>query len=103
MTFTVGATATRARRRALEPRVQRVQGAANPAAKSLTLDNTGNGTLDWTVAGDASWLTVTPGAGTDAGTVGVSGGRRRAGARHAHRERHRVLERRCSSHVPGAR
>jgi PKD repeat protein/glucose/arabinose dehydrogenase len=39
-------------------------GAANPAAKTLSVTNTGGGTLNFTASDDAPWLTVTPGTGT---------------------------------------
>ena len=45
------------------------QGGAAPAAKTLTVANTGGGTLSWTASDDASWLTVTPSSGTDAATL----------------------------------
>ncbi len=47
-------------------------GGAAPAAKTLAVANTGGGTLSWTAAADASWLTVTPSSGTDAGTLTVT-------------------------------
>ncbi len=40
------------------------QGGANPAAKTLSVANTGGGTLSFTDSDDASWLTVTPASGT---------------------------------------
>jgi glucose/arabinose dehydrogenase len=39
-------------------------GGANPAAKTLTVSNTGGGTLSFSATDDAPWLTVTPGTGT---------------------------------------
>ena len=39
-------------------------GAANPAARTVAVANTGGGTLSFTASDDASWLTVTPGTGT---------------------------------------
>jgi PKD repeat protein/glucose/arabinose dehydrogenase len=39
-------------------------GAANPAARTVSVANTGGGTLNFTASDDASWLTVTPGTGT---------------------------------------
>jgi hypothetical protein len=45
------------------------QGGAAPAAKTLSVMNTGGGTLSWTASDDASWLTVTPSSGTDAATL----------------------------------
>ncbi len=40
------------------------QGGANPAAKTLSVANTGGGTLSFTDSDDAAWLTVTPASGT---------------------------------------
>ncbi|HEY6886160.1 MAG TPA: choice-of-anchor D domain-containing protein, partial [Solirubrobacter sp.] len=40
------------------------QGSANPASKTVTVTNTGGGTLSFTASSDAAWLTVTPGSGT---------------------------------------
>jgi hypothetical protein len=52
-------------------------GAPNPAAKTVSVANTGGGTLNFTASDDASWLTVTPGSGTAprdlSVTVDVSG------------------------------
>jgi glucose/arabinose dehydrogenase len=39
-------------------------GAANPAARTLSVSNTGGGTLNFTTSDDAPWLSVTPGSGT---------------------------------------
>jgi hypothetical protein len=44
-------------------------GGASPAAKTLSVSNTGGGTLSWTASDDASWLTVSPTSGTNAGTI----------------------------------
>jgi Viral BACON domain len=41
-----------------------VQGGANPASTSVTVSNTGGGTLTFTVASDSPWLTVSPANGT---------------------------------------
>ena len=40
------------------------QGGANPAAKTLTVTNAGGGTLSFTAADDAPWLSVSPGSGS---------------------------------------
>jgi hypothetical protein len=48
------------------------QGGANPAAQTLSIANTGGGTLSWTASEDSSWLTLSPASGTGAGTVTVS-------------------------------
>jgi len=41
-----------------------IQGASNPANQTLSLTNTGGGTLSWSVSDNASWLTVSPTSGT---------------------------------------
>jgi hypothetical protein len=48
------------------------QGGANPSNQSLSISNTGSGTLNWTVSDNVSWLTMSPGSGTGNGTVTVS-------------------------------
>lgn len=45
-----------------------VQG-ASPAPKSLTISNTGGGTLTWTASENAPWLTLSRASGTGNGTV----------------------------------
>jgi hypothetical protein len=47
-------------------------GGPNPAAKTLAVANTGGGTLNWTASESASWLSVSPGSGTNAGTITVT-------------------------------
>ncbi len=49
-----------------------VAGGPSPAAKTLAISNTGGGSLDWTASESASWLAVSPGSGTNAGTVTVT-------------------------------
>lgn len=53
-----------------------VEGGANPANQSLTIKNTGKGTLNWQISKGSTWLTVSPTSGaTDAGnsdTITVS-------------------------------
>lgn len=39
-------------------------GGTNPAGKTVTITNTGGGTLTWTISDDAPWLSVTPTSGT---------------------------------------
>jgi glucose/arabinose dehydrogenase len=39
-------------------------GQGNPASKTVSVANTGGGTLNFTAADDAAWLSVTPGSGT---------------------------------------
>lgn len=40
------------------------QGGANPTTQTLSISNTGDGTLSWTAADNASWLTLSPVSGT---------------------------------------
>jgi hypothetical protein len=47
-------------------------GGSSPAAKTLTVSNTGGGSMDWTASDDASWMTVSPASGTNGGTVTVT-------------------------------
>jgi hypothetical protein len=47
-------------------------GGANPATQSFTISNTGTGTLSWAVGDTATWLTLSPTLGTNAGTVSAS-------------------------------
>ena len=49
-----------------------VQGGANPASTSVTVSNTGGGTLTFTAATDSPWLTVTPANGTAPQTLQIS-------------------------------
>jgi hypothetical protein len=48
------------------------QGGASPAAKTLTVSNTGGGTLSWTASDDVLWLSVSPASGTNNGTITVT-------------------------------
>ena len=45
------------------------QGGANPSTQSLSITNTGDGTLNWTAADNTSWLTLSPASGTGDGAV----------------------------------
>ena len=45
------------------------QGGANPANQTLTISNTGGGTLTWSVSDSAAWLTASPTSGTGNGAV----------------------------------
>ena len=45
------------------------QGGANPATQTLSISNTGDGTLSWTAVDNASWLTLSPASGTGNGAV----------------------------------
>ena len=40
------------------------QGGANPAAKTLSITNTGGGALSWTVSDNTAWLSLSPASGT---------------------------------------
>jgi len=45
------------------------QAGANPAAQTLTISNTGGGTLSWSASNNAAWLTLSPASGTGNGAV----------------------------------
>lgn len=49
-----------------------VQGGAVPAAQTVSLSNSGTGTLSFTTQSDATWLTVTPASGNAPATLSVS-------------------------------
>lgn len=44
-------------------------GGSNPANKTVSITNTGSGTLNWSQTDNASWLTVTPASGTAPSTL----------------------------------
>lgn len=44
-------------------------GGANPSSKTLSIWNSGTGTLNWSVSGDASWLLLSPTSGSSTGQV----------------------------------
>ncbi len=48
------------------------QGGANPATQTLSISNTGGGTLSWTASDNAAWLTLSPTSGTGNGAVTLS-------------------------------
>ena len=48
------------------------QGGANPATQTVSVSNTGGGTLTWTASDNAPWLTVSPPSGTGNGTLNAS-------------------------------
>jgi hypothetical protein len=48
------------------------QGGSNPTARTLTISNTGGGTLSWSASPNTTWLAVSPAAGTGNGAVTVS-------------------------------
>jgi len=43
------------------------EGGANPPSKSFSVKNSGEGTLNYTISDDASWLNVSPSSGTSKG------------------------------------
>ena len=45
------------------------QGGGNPATQTLSISNTGGGTLTWTAGDNAPWLALSPGSGTGNGTI----------------------------------
>jgi hypothetical protein len=47
-------------------------GGANPPSQSLSITNTGGGTLNWTAASNQPWLSVSPASGTAPSTASVS-------------------------------
>ncbi|HZR28340.1 MAG TPA: family 16 glycoside hydrolase, partial [Terriglobales bacterium] len=47
-------------------------GGSNPASQSIAISNSGSGTLNWIASSNASWLTVSPSSGTNAGTLTAS-------------------------------
>lgn len=48
------------------------QGGANPANQTISISNSGGGTLNWTASDDATWLTVSPSSGTAPSTLTAS-------------------------------
>lgn len=44
-------------------------GGTNPSAQTIGISNTGSGTLSWVASDNATWLTLSPLSGTNAGTV----------------------------------
>jgi hypothetical protein len=48
------------------------QGGGNPAAQTLSISNTGGGTLSWSAGDSATWLTLSPASGTGNGAVTLS-------------------------------
>jgi hypothetical protein len=44
-------------------------GGTNPATQTVSIANTGGGTLSWSVSDNAPWLTVSPASGSGTGTV----------------------------------
>src|SRR5207249_4990573 len=49
-----------------------VQGALNPANQTLSLTNTGGGSLGWSVSDTATWLTLSPASGNAPGSATMS-------------------------------
>ncbi|MEQ1844163.1 MAG: choice-of-anchor D domain-containing protein [Nitrospira sp.] len=48
------------------------QGGSNPANKTISVSNSGSGTLNWTATENTSWLSLSPASGTGAGTISVA-------------------------------
>jgi hypothetical protein len=48
------------------------QGSGNSSNQTLSLSNTGGGTLSWSASGSSSWITVNPASGAGNGVVTVS-------------------------------
>ena len=48
------------------------QGGANPTAQTLTVSNTGGGTLSWSASDSTTWLSLSPASGTGNGVVTAS-------------------------------
>ena len=46
-----------------------IQGSSNPAVQTLSIRNTGGGTLTWTASENTGWLTLSAGSGSGNGTV----------------------------------
>ncbi len=44
-------------------------GGANPAAKTMSIVNTGGGTLSWNASDNTAWLSLSPTSGTDSGSI----------------------------------
>ena len=49
-----------------------VQGGSNPANKTISISNSGSGTLSWTATGSTGWLSLSPASGTGSGTISVA-------------------------------
>lgn len=47
-------------------------GQASAGTQIITIRNTGSGALQWNAVASVSWISITPGSGTDAGVVNVS-------------------------------
>src|SRR5678815_2564296 len=50
------------------------QGGSNPVAQTVTISNTGGGTLNWSANASTTWLSVSPASGTSIGAVTVTVG-----------------------------
>lgn len=48
------------------------EGGNNPPSQNFRINNRGPGSMPWTVSTDAPWLSLSPGSGTNAGTVTVT-------------------------------
>jgi uncharacterized membrane protein len=47
-------------------------GSTNPAAKTISISNSGSGTLSWATSDNAAWLILSPVSGTNSGTITAS-------------------------------
>jgi len=45
------------------------QGGPNPSSQTLSIQNSGGGTLNWSVSDDTAWLTLSPSSGTSTGEI----------------------------------
>ena len=61
------------------------EGGSNPASQSLSITNTGGGTLSWSASDDATWLSLSPASGNAPSTVTVSGKHQWGDSRHIQR------------------
>ncbi|WP_455388211.1 BACON domain-containing protein, partial [Petrachloros mirabilis] len=48
------------------------QGGSSPAAQTVSISNTGGGTLTWSASDNAAWLSVSPASGSGNGAVTVT-------------------------------
>lgn len=51
---------------------QAVTNGGNPPAQNIAVSNSGTGSLNWSASSNASWLTLSPASGTNAGTIQAS-------------------------------
>lgn len=46
-------------------------GGSNPAAQSVSVSNTGAGTMNWTASSNQAWLIVSPSSGSNSGAISI--------------------------------